>query len=557
MDPERGNTGIGKRIVVLGCPGSGKSTLAVRLGKVTGNPVFHLDRIWWREDRTHVTREEFDRALAEILSGERWILDGDYPRTWEARIRRCDTAVFLDYDEETCLLGVAERADAPRHDIPWNADGPDPELLETVRNYRRDRRPALLDLLSGYPEKQVLVFRDREEADNWLKEYTRTLKTEGEAGMGFRDRIGNCLDEVMELEDALCRIPAPTGRERKRAEFVKEWLSAYGKVEIDEADNAVFTGFDDGGEGAYLFCAHTDTVFPDTEPFEPVRKGEKYCCPGAGDDTLNLACMMVFIKHLKQSGARPRFPVLFAANSGEEGLGNLKGARKLLETYGGRLAGFISFDGYYDEVVTGAVGSHRYRVTVKTVGGHSYGNFGNPNAIERLSSLIRDLYAVKVPEGPRTTYNVGEIRGGTSVNTIAQDASMLFEYRSVDAGNLSYMKERFDAAVEKLRDRGDAEVEVELVGERPCSRDVDPAEHETLIRWAEEALKTVPGQKEMPRISSSTDCNVPLSMGIPAVCFGLFDGAGAHTREEYVLPDTVLPGVRAGTEFLSHFFEID
>ena len=554
MDPERG---IGKRIVILGCPGSGKSTLAATLGRITGIPVFHLDNLWWREDRTHVTREEFDRGLAEVLSRDRWILDGDYHRTWEVRIRRCDTVLFLDYDEAVCLEGIARRTGRKRPDIPWTEEAVDSELAELVRNYRRDRRPALLELLERHPEKRALVFRDRAGTEEWLAEYAHALKAEGEAGMGFRERIGNRLEEVMELEDRLCRIPAPSGKELQRAEFVKEWLSPYGKVEIDEAYNAVFTGFDDGGEGAYLFCAHMDTVFPDTEPFEPVRKGEKYCCPGAGDDTLNLACMMVLIRHLKESGARPRFPILFAANSCEEGLGNLKGARKLLETYGSRLAGFVSFDAYYDAVCTGAVGSHRYRVTVRTAGGHSYGNFGNPNAIERLSSLIRDLYAVKVPEGPRTTYNVGEIRGGTSVNTIAQDASMLFEYRSGDAGNLAYMKKRFEEAVRRLRDAGGAEVEVELVGERPCSQGVDSARHETLIRWAEEALKTVPGQKEIPRISSSTDCNVPLSMGIPAVCFGLFAGAGAHTREEYVLPDTILLGMRAGAAFLDHFFETD
>ncbi len=371
--------------------------------------------------------------------------------------------------------------------------------------------------------------------------------------------IDDNFEAHLALLKTLAAIPAPSHHEEKRAGFILDWLVKAGAIDayIDEALNVILPFGCEGRDDITVYMAHTDVVFPDMTELPVIRLGDRLCAPGVGDDTANVAAILTCVNYIIQHDLRPAEPVLLVLNSCEEGLGNLKGARKLLETYGSRLAGFVSFDAYYDAVCTGAVGSHRYRVTVKTAGGHSYGNFGNPNAIERLSSLIRDLYAVKVPEGPRTTYNVGEIRGGTSVNTIAQDASMLFEYRSGDAGNLDYMKKRFEEAVRRLRDAGGAEVEVELVGERPCSQGVDPARHETLIRWAEEALKTVPGQREIPRISSSTDCNVPLSMGIPAVCFGLFDGAGAHTREEYVLPDTVLPGVRAGTEFLSHFFEID
>ena len=115
--------------------------------------------------------------------------------------------------------------------------------------------------------------------------------------MEFRDAVSGCYEEVMELEDMLCRIPSPSWKEQKRAAFIREWLSGYDETTVDEADNVIFCRFDDGSDGAVLVCAHTDTVFPDLEPFEPVTEGGKYFCPGAGDDTLNLAIMMVLVNY--------------------------------------------------------------------------------------------------------------------------------------------------------------------------------------------------------------------------------------------------------------------
>ncbi len=159
---------VGSRIVILGCPGSGKSVFARALRERTGLPLFHLDNLWWRPDRTHISREEFDRALAALLAGERWIVDGDYSRTYEVRLRACDTVVFLDYDEETCLRGITERIGTERPDIPWTESRPDPELIALVRNYRRDNRPAILALLEKYPDRRALIFHSRAEAERWL-----------------------------------------------------------------------------------------------------------------------------------------------------------------------------------------------------------------------------------------------------------------------------------------------------------------------------------------------------------------------------------------------------
>ena len=159
---------VGDRVIVLGCPGSGKSAFARALHERTGLPLIHLDNLWWRPDRTHITREAFDRELGALMRGGRWIIDGDYSRTYEVRLRACDTVAFLDYGEEVCLSGVAERVGMARGDMPWVEDAPDPALIELVRRYDRENRPRVYALLERYPQKRALVFKSRAEAGAWL-----------------------------------------------------------------------------------------------------------------------------------------------------------------------------------------------------------------------------------------------------------------------------------------------------------------------------------------------------------------------------------------------------
>ena len=159
---------IGDRILILGCPGSGKSTLARALAARTGLPLVHLDNIWWRADGTHIPREDFDRALDGLLRGEQWIMDGDYSRTYEVRLRAADTVIFLDYPEAVCMAGIVARVGQDRPDMPWTEGTLDRELVAQVRNYASSNRPALLSLFQKYPAKQVLTFTSREEADCWL-----------------------------------------------------------------------------------------------------------------------------------------------------------------------------------------------------------------------------------------------------------------------------------------------------------------------------------------------------------------------------------------------------
>ena len=163
-----GRSSIGNKILILGCPGSGKSTFARKLQEKTGLPLIHLDNVWWRADATHISRDEFDRALAGLLAGERWIMDGDYSRTYEVRLRAADTVIFLDYPEAVCMAGIVARVGQDRPDMPWTEGTLDRELVAQVRNYASSNRPALLSLFQKYPEKQVLTFTSREEADGWL-----------------------------------------------------------------------------------------------------------------------------------------------------------------------------------------------------------------------------------------------------------------------------------------------------------------------------------------------------------------------------------------------------
>ncbi len=160
-----------KRIIVVGCSGSGKSTFSLRLYEKTGIPLHHLDNIWWKKDKTHISRDEFDIKLDEIMSNDSWIIDGDYSRTYERRIVACDTIFFLDYTEDVCMEGITERVGKDRVDMPWTENELDPELVTLVKNFDKENRPILNDLFKKYPDKRVISFHTREEAESWLEEY--------------------------------------------------------------------------------------------------------------------------------------------------------------------------------------------------------------------------------------------------------------------------------------------------------------------------------------------------------------------------------------------------
>lgn len=361
--------------------------------------------------------------------------------------------------------------------------------------------------------------------------------------------------EAFDLLVEMAQIPAPSNHEEKRAVFCKEWLEQQGAkgVYIDEALNVIYPIGCTEDNPIVVYMAHSDVVFPDTEPL-PLRIADgRIHCPGVGDDTANAVALLTAAKYLAQKELQPAAEgVLIVIDSGEEGLGNLKGCKKIMETFGPRIREFVSLDGSGKGGTNRAVGSKRYRIAIDTEGGHSYGAFGNRNAIAYLASMIDQLYTIKVPPKGKTTYNVGTISGGTSVNTIAQHAEMLYEFRSDERESLAVMEAHLDATIALYRAKG-VEVTVELVGDRPCSGNVDEKRQQALMDRASAAIKNHYAVDYVYH-AGSTDCNLPLAAGIPSICVGCYNGRGAHTREEYVEIDSLLPGLKVAFELLLHHF---
>lgn len=358
-----------------------------------------------------------------------------------------------------------------------------------------------------------------------------------------------CHEEELELLRALARIPAPSGHEERRAEFIRDWWLAQGapvgSVRIDEAKNVILSlpagPHAAPDDGIAVFAAHTDVVFPDTDELPLAESDERLLAPGVGDDTANLVGLMLAGRYLLRNRVSLDRPLLIVANSCEEGLGNLAGTRALFDHYAGRVTEFTSFDLYLGMHVVSAVGSHRWRVRCHTEGGHSWENFGRDNAIEALCSFIEDLYALELPSEAKTTINVGRFVGGTTVNSIAEDASVLVEYRSASEECLEQMYGKFVVLVEEHL-KENTRVDAKLIGRRPASGEHVPDGQWDLIARTDEVLRELGGVTPNHQ-ESSTDANIPLSLGIPAHTVGTVEGDLLHTREEWIEKESLRRGL--------------
>lgn len=370
--------------------------------------------------------------------------------------------------------------------------------------------------------------------------------------------LEDSFEETMELLETICKIPAPSNHEEKRAAFCKKWLEDQGAegVYIDDALNVVFPWNCEGKDNIVAFLAHTDTVFPDmTEPM-PYSTDEKFAySPGVGDDTICLVMMLMVAKYVVKNNLQSEHGILFVADSGEEGLGNLKGVKQVMKDFQGRVERFYTFDGTYDHLYNRCVGSHRYKLIFETAGGHSFSAFGNRNAICSAAELICELNKcqVSVDGDSKTTFNVGIIEGGTSVNTIAQNASFLYEYRSDTYTCLEKMKAFFEETVEKAKQDKEVKITVEVIGIRPCGAEVDETIFNEMMENAKAVCEKYTGMPCALK-SGSTDANIPMSLGIPSICVGSYMGGGAHTREEYLEIASVPVGLKITAEIILQYF---
>jgi tripeptide aminopeptidase len=346
--------------------------------------------------------------------------------------------------------------------------------------------------------------------------------------------------------EAICRIPSPPFGEAERAEYLRERFVECGLSDaaIDEEGNCLALRRGRGERPLLVVSAHLDTVFPAGTDFNVRHEGTKMRAPGIADDGCGLVALTALARALGECGIETEGSLLFVGTVGEEGEGDLRGARHLLTkgAWAGRVDSFISIDGPGVERITNAaLGSRRYRVRCRGTGGHSWGDFGAANPVHALGRAVARLSAYPAPARPRTTFNVGRIEGGTGVNVIPREAWMDVDLRSEAPEELGRLDAYFRRAAREAADDENAmrragtpplELEVKLIGDRPggLTRPDDP-----LVRLAEEATRAVQARPQLD--CSSTDSNIAISRGLPAVTIGAGGTSGhTHTLDEWYDP---------------------
>jgi acetylornithine deacetylase/succinyl-diaminopimelate desuccinylase-like protein len=345
--------------------------------------------------------------------------------------------------------------------------------------------------------------------------------------------------QVVRDQIRLCQIPAPPFHEAARAQAMKSAFEQAGlsSVRLDRVGNVLGDRSGVAGKPHLVVAAHLDTVFPEGTDLRVTRSDARLKGPGIGDNCRGLAVLLAVARALGRGRVQLRGSITFVADVGEEGLGDLRGIRELFAvTLKGEVDRFVSIDGAGLFLTTGGVGSHRYRVTFSGPGGHSYAAFGTPNPIQAMGRAITKISQMQVPGQPKTTFSVGRVGGGTSVNAIPSECWMEVDLRSTGAAELAALTAKFDEAIEAgVREENarwtSAErvtVKKALVGERPAARTPDDSIIVQTARRASRALGLSVAENE-----SSTDANIPMQLKIPAVTIGAGGtGAGQHTAGE-------------------------
>ena len=346
---------------------------------------------------------------------------------------------------------------------------------------------------------------------------------------------------TIDQQVSLCQIPAPPFKEEARgAEYAKRLRALGYPVTIDQVGNVIATRKGTGGGQRFVLAAHLDTVFPEGTDVTVKREGTKLMGAGIGDDCRGLAVVLAVARAMALAKVTTTGDIVFVGNVGEEGPGNLRGTRHLFkEQTAGPIDSFISVDGVGFGAVSRAVGSNRYLVTFAGPGGHSFGAFGMPNPIHAMGRAIALIGDLQVPAHPKTTFNVGIVEGGTSVNSISFKAIMQVDLRSESAEELARLDAAFRRAVEQSTQaeiarwpasKAGLTAELTDMGQRPAGAQPDTL---WLFVAAQRAAATLGIPVPQPS-TSSTDANVPISLGIPALSLdGGGSGGGAHSLGEW------------------------
>lgn len=373
----------------------------------------------------------------------------------------------------------------------------------------------------------------------------RSLLSSPEVGRAFSFFETNAA-EITDEQIDICSIPASPFGEEQRAEYLREKFSTLGltEVEIDEEGNCLGLLKAASHSPLLVVSAHLDTVFSPETDFTVVRSGSRLLAPGIADDGCGLAALIALARAIQTEKIRTKGTILFVGTVGEEGEGNLRGVRYLLTRgrWAAKVDAFLSFDGPgVDRITNRALGSRRYRVEITGPGGHSWGDFGLPNPVHALGRAVSKLAGYPLPRDPRTTFNVGRIEGGTSVNSIPQQAAMDVDLRSGAEAELRRLDSFFRRAVKQAADEENAsrrpgdpllELKIDLIGERPSGE--LPADS-PLVELAVEATRMVGIEPRLDQ--SSTDSNLPISLGIPAITLGAGGTSGSsHTLAEWYDP---------------------
>lgn len=367
------------------------------------------------------------------------------------------------------------------------------------------------------------------------------------AGPAFRkaqDYLAQDHDRIVREIITITETPAPTFKEQARAQTYLAMLREAGlsNVASDEVGNAIGVRKGTGGGPVVVVSAHLDTVFPEGTDVRVKRDGTRLAAPGISDDSRGLAVLLAYARAMDAADIRTASDIVFLGTVGEEGAGNLRGVRYFFEAgpYKGRVKAFFSVDGIDPaEITNGGAGSIRYHVVFKGPGGHSFRAFGTVTPVAAMARAISGLYAVPVPADPKTTYAVGVVAGGTSVNSIPSDATMDVDLRSQDRAELERLDARFrtvvsEAVAEENRVRatqtGTVTADLELIGRRPTGVTAPESEIAQHMTAAAKLLGYTPRLE-----TRATDANLPMSLGIPALGIGAGGTGGRnHSLDEYI-----------------------